>query len=95
MLPILLLTRSLFRLLRPPPKILNVVGIELNDASELSQRQNVLDYLHIDNRQAKRFEQLTEPTKFFIEAIERVASAPVSLISTGFGDRVIIDRRSW
>lgn len=52
--------------------------------------------LHSDrNREARRFEQLTEDTIRFIEEIERVASAPVSLISTRFDSRSIIDRRSW
>jgi adenylosuccinate synthase len=53
------------------------------------------DYIRVENRKARRFEQLTEDTIMFIEEIERVASAPVSLISTQFGSRSIIDRRSW
>lgn len=53
------------------------------------------DYLSIKNRAARRFEQLTPDTIRFIEEIERVASAPVSLISTRFDSRSIIDRRSW
>jgi adenylosuccinate synthase len=53
------------------------------------------DYIRIENRDARRFEQLTLDTIRFIEEIERVASAPVSLISTRFESRSIIDRRSW
>jgi adenylosuccinate synthase len=53
------------------------------------------DYIRIENRQAQRFEQLTEETIRFIEEIERVAAAPVSLISTRFDSRSIIDRRMW
>ncbi len=53
------------------------------------------DYITIDNRNARRFEQLTEPTLRFVEEIERVASAPVSLITTRFDARSIIDRRAW
>lgn len=53
------------------------------------------DYVSIKNRDARRFEQLTEETIRFIEEIERVAGAPVSLISTRFDSRSIIDRRSW
>jgi adenylosuccinate synthase len=53
------------------------------------------DYIHKDNQHARRFEQLTEPTIQFIEEIERVAAAPVSLISTRFHTRSIVDRRSW
>jgi adenylosuccinate synthase len=53
------------------------------------------DYLSVKNRDARRFEQLSEETIRFIEEIERVAGAPVSLISTRFHSRSIIDRRSW
>jgi adenylosuccinate synthase len=54
-----------------------------------------VDYIDIKNRNARRFEQLTTPTIHFIEEIERVGGAPVSLISTRFHDRSIIDRRHW
>lgn len=53
------------------------------------------DYLSIENRQARRFEQLTPDTIRFIEEVERVAAAPVSLITTRFHWRSIIDRRAW
>ena len=53
------------------------------------------DYLTIDNRAAKRFEQLHHDTINFIEEIERVSEARVSLVGTGFNPRSIIDRRSW
>lgn len=53
------------------------------------------DYLDADNENARRFEQLQPETIHFIEEVERVASAPVSLISTRFGFRSIIDRRAW
>jgi len=53
------------------------------------------DYLGIKNRQARRFEQLSEDTIRFIEELERVAVAPVSLIATRFNFRSIIDRRKW
>jgi adenylosuccinate synthase len=53
------------------------------------------DYVSVKNRDARRFEQLSEETIRFIEEIERVAGAPVSLISTRFHSRSIIDRRSW
>jgi len=54
-----------------------------------------VDYLSVQNRAARRFEQLTQDTIRFIEEVERVAQAPVSLISTRFHFRSIIDRRSW
>ena len=53
------------------------------------------DYIAAQNKDARRFEQLTPPTIQFIEEIERVTSAPVSLISTRFEKRSIIDRRRW
>jgi len=53
------------------------------------------DYLSKKNREAKRFEQLTSETIDFIEELERVSHARVSLITTGFNFRSIIDRRSW
>jgi adenylosuccinate synthase len=54
-----------------------------------------VDYISIQNRKARRFEQLTPETVRFIEEIERVAAAPVSLITTRFDYRSIIDRRAW
>jgi adenylosuccinate synthase len=54
-----------------------------------------VDYLDPRNAQARRFEQLGERTLNFIEEIERIGSAPVSLISTRFHWRCIIDRRQW
>lgn len=53
------------------------------------------DYLAKRNRAARRFDQLTEDTILFIEEVERVAGVPVSLISTRFHRRSVIDRRSW
>lgn len=61
------------------------------------------DYVQGTNRDARRFEQLGPDTIRFIEELERVAQAPVSLINTRFprdhegkGDlRTVIDRRNW
>jgi adenylosuccinate synthase len=53
------------------------------------------DYISAENQKARRFEQLTAETLRFIQELERVASARVSLISTRFNERSIIDRRSW
>lgn len=53
------------------------------------------DYVTIKNAKARRFEQLSEETIRFIEDVERVSAAPVSLISTRFDYRSIIDRRTW
>ena len=53
------------------------------------------DYLNPLNAEARRYEQLSAETIRFIEEIERVGAAPVSLISTRFDFRSIIDRRTW
>jgi len=53
------------------------------------------DYLNPLNAEARRYEQLSPDTIRFIEEVERVAAAPVSLISTRFDFRSIIDRRTW
>ncbi|MCW5550884.1 MAG: adenylosuccinate synthetase [Verrucomicrobiae bacterium] len=54
-----------------------------------------VDYIAKANEKARRFEQLTPDTIRFIEEVERVAAAPVSLVSTRFHSRSIIDRRMW
>lgn len=55
-----------------------------------------VDYVDKRNEGARRFDQLTPETIGFIEEIEMVAGAPVTLISTRFHpQRSIIDRRSW
>jgi adenylosuccinate synthase len=53
------------------------------------------DYISAANAHARRYDQLTFETIRFIDEVERVAAAPVSLISTRFDFRSIIDRRSW
>jgi len=53
------------------------------------------DYLGIENREAYRYEQLNDATLRFIEEVEKVCGVPVSMISTAFNDRNIIDRRMW
>lgn len=53
------------------------------------------DYLNPSNAVARRYEQLSSDTIRFVEEVERVGAAPVSLISTRFDFRSIIDRRTW
>jgi adenylosuccinate synthase len=53
------------------------------------------DHLSAENREARRLDQLTTATIRFIEEVERVAGADVSLISTRFHPRSVIDRRHW
>lgn len=54
-----------------------------------------VDYLDVKNREANRVEQFTEESLQFIEEVERVAAAPVSLMSVRFHSRGVIDRRRW
>ena len=71
----------------------------LKKAAELNAPTDIAltfaDYLSKKNREARRLEQLTPDTVQFIQEVERVAEAPVSLISTRFHHRSIIDRRTW
>lgn len=72
---------------------------QLRRASVLNHPSDIAltftDYLCADNRDARRFEQLTEETIHFIEEVERVGAAPVTFIGTDFHTRSIIDRRTW
>lgn len=54
-----------------------------------------VDYFDVDNRKAYRYEQLTSETILFIEEVEKVSGVPVSMLSTAFSERNIIDRRMW
>lgn len=65
----------------------------LNGATDIALTFS--DYITIENRKARRFEQLSAETKDFVAAIERVTNAPVSLISTQFDRYGVIDRRNW
>jgi len=66
---------------------------ELNGATDIAL--TFTDYISAENRDARRYEQLTAETIRFVEEIERVAGIPVSLLSTRFDVRGIIDRRRW
>ncbi len=66
---------------------------EINGATDIAL--TFADYLDVENLQARRFDQLTRPTIEFIEEVEQVAGAPVTLVSTRFHQRSIIDRRAW
>jgi adenylosuccinate synthase len=68
-------------------------SVQLNGPTDIAL--TFVDYFDIKNRQARRYEQLTPETIRFISDVERVARCPVSLISTRFHARSIIDRRSW
>jgi adenylosuccinate synthase len=68
-------------------------AVSLNGPTDIAL--TFADYIDQQNAEARRFEQLSEETLRFIEEIECVASAPVSLIATRFDHRSIIDRRAW
>jgi adenylosuccinate synthase len=65
----------------------------LNGPSDIAL--TFVDYITKANERARRLDQLSDDTIRFIEEIERVTNAPVSLIATRFHSRSIIDRRSW
>ena len=54
-----------------------------------------VDYLDINNRDASRFNQLSERTAKFCREIEEVAGAPVSLLSRDFSFQAMLDCRRW
>lgn len=54
-----------------------------------------VDYISVANKEAFRFEQLTEETQSFVEEVQRVSGVPVTLLSTDFNWRNVIDRRGW
>jgi len=53
------------------------------------------DHLGVENCKAFRYEQLNEETLRFVEEVEKVSGIPVSMTSTDFSERNIIDRRMW
>ena len=68
-------------------------SVQLNGPTDIAL--TFVDYFGIGNRSAYRFEQLSVDTIRFVEEIERVSGRPVSLLSTDFGWRNVIDRRVW
>ncbi|MGH8901961.1 MAG: adenylosuccinate synthetase [Egibacteraceae bacterium] len=65
----------------------------LNGATDIAL--TFADHIDARNRQARRLEQLTDYTIHFIQEVEWVTGSPVSLISTNFDGRGLIDRRQW
>ena len=65
----------------------------LNGATDIAL--TFADYIIAENQNARRFDQLSYETQKFIAEVERVANAPVSLISTRFHKFGVIDRRTW
>ncbi len=66
---------------------------ELNSPSDIAL--TFTDYISTKNEKARRYDQLTIETRQLIEELERCSGVKVSLISTCFDYRAIIDRRNW
>jgi len=66
---------------------------ELNSPTDIAL--TFVDYLSIQNRKARRFDKLTKETIAMIDQIQSCAGGPVSLVSTRFEYRSIIDTRTW
>ena len=54
-----------------------------------------VDHVQARNATAVRFEQLSEETISFVEAVEAVSGVPCSLIANKFDFKCVIDRRRW
>lgn len=67
-------------------------AISLNGPTDIAL--TFVDYVSVKNANALRYDQLTPETRSFIETVESTTSVPVTLISTGFNERSVIDRRS-
>lgn len=68
-------------------------SVQLNGPTDIAL--TFVDYFTVRNRDAYRFEQLHEDTLRFVEEVERVSGRPVTLLSTAFDWRNVIDRRAW
>lgn len=68
-------------------------SVQLNGPTDIAL--TFVDYFDVGNREAFRFEQLSQETISFVEEIERVSGRPVSMMSTDFNWRNVIDRRAW
>ena len=82
-----------------PRRIAEFYWEQFNDSVQLNGPTDIaltfVDYFDIENRKAFRFEQLSDDTIRFVEEVERVSGRPVTLLSTDFSWRNVIDRRAW
>ena len=82
-----------------PRRIAEFNWVQFRDSVQLNGPTDIaltfVDYFDVDNRKAFRFEQLSKDTISFVEEVERVSGRPVSLLSTDFNWRNVIDRRAW
>jgi len=68
-------------------------SVALNGPTDIAL--TFVDYISVLNKKAYRFEQLTEETQRFVEELQRISGVPVSMLSTDFNWRNVIDRRCW
>lgn len=68
-------------------------AVQLNGPTDIAL--TFVDYFTVENRKAFRFEQLSQETISFVEEVERISGRPVSMLSTDFNWRNVIDRRAW
>jgi adenylosuccinate synthase len=66
---------------------------EINSPTDIAL--TFTDYISVLNEKARRYENLTDDTRRFIDEIERCSGVKVSLIGTTFDYRAVIDRRNW
>ena len=82
-----------------PRRIAEFDWLQFRDSVQLNGPTDIaltfVDYFDVDNRKAFRFEQLSQETISFVEELERISGRPVSLLSTDFNWRNVIDRRAW
>lgn len=65
----------------------------LNGATDIAL--TFVDYLGFNNRMVKEFSKLDDGVVKFVDKVELVSGARVSMVSVGFGPDKIIDRRNW
>ena len=70
-----------------------IKAIMLNGATDIAL--TCMDHEAAPNRTATTFEALTPESREFVDALERAAGIPVSLLTTGPAHGDLIDRRVW
>jgi len=82
-----------------PRRIAEFDWLQFRDSVQINGPTDIaltfVDYFDANNRKAFRFEQLSAETIGFVEELERISGRPVSLLSTDFNWRNVIDRRAW
>ncbi|WP_281407922.1 adenylosuccinate synthetase [Rhizobium sp. MHM7A] len=69
------------------------MSVYVNGATDIAL--TFVDYLGVENRSAKTFNDLSEKAQQFVRDVERVCGVSVSLISKDFGVAGLIDLREW